>query len=59
MTIGGVLYPFSTDHSNLSFDLQSLLAHELGHSLGATHSPVIGATMFQTQDYFYPGINVA
>ena len=59
VTIGGVLYPFSTDHSNLSFDLQSLLAHELGHSLGATHSPVIGSTMFQTQDYFYPGISVA
>ena len=48
----GVLYPLSTDHSNGSYDLQSLVAHELGHSLGATHSPVISATMFQSQGSF-------
>jgi uncharacterized protein (TIGR03437 family) len=48
----GVLYPLSTDHSNGSYDLQSLVAHELGHSLGATHSPVICATMFQSQGAF-------
>jgi uncharacterized protein (TIGR03437 family) len=59
LTIGGVLYPFSTDHSLGSFDLQSVLAHELGHSLGATHTPVIGATMFQSQSAFLSYISVA
>ena len=59
LTIGGVLYPFSTDHSLGSFDLQSVLAHELGHSLGAIHTPVIGATMFQSQSAFLSYISVA
>jgi uncharacterized protein (TIGR03437 family) len=48
----GVFYPFSTDHSNGTYDLQSLVAHELGHSLGSSHSPVISATMFQLQGSF-------
>ncbi len=43
---------FSTDGSAGSYDLQSLTAHELGHSLGAGHSPLIGATMFQAQGPF-------
>ena len=52
VVVSGVFYPLSTDHSNGSYDLQSLVAHELGHSLGATHSPVISATMFQLQGSF-------
>ena len=48
----GVLYPFSTDGEIGSYDLQSLVAHELGHSLGSSHSPVISATMFQAQTPF-------
>jgi uncharacterized protein (TIGR03437 family) len=55
----GVFYPFSTDHESSSYDLQSLVAHELGHSLGSSHSPVIGATMFQSQGAFSPYITVA
>jgi uncharacterized protein (TIGR03437 family) len=38
---------FSTDNST-GADLQSLITHELGHSLGAGHSGLLGATMFQT-----------
>lgn len=29
------------------FDLQAVMTHELGHSLGANHTGLLGATMFQ------------
>jgi len=36
---------FSTDHEMNSYDLRSVATHELGHSLGANHSGIVGATM--------------
>ena len=38
---------FSTSFTNNTADLQSVVTHELGHALGANHTNVIGATMFQ------------
>ena len=51
-------FQFSTDgtgsgpapaivNGNSTQDLQSVLTHEIGHSLGANHTGLMGATMFQ------------
>lgn len=39
-------YAFSTDGST-AYDLQSVMTHELGHSLSANHTGLLGASMFQ------------
>ena len=40
-------YTFSTTGAANSHDLQAVMLHELGHSLSANHTGLLGASMFQ------------
>ena len=41
-------YTFSTTFADDTMDLQSVVTHESGHALGANHTNVLGAAMFQS-----------
>lgn len=39
---------FSTTQATSTYDIQAVATHELGHTLGAGHTGILSATMFQT-----------
>lgn len=41
-------FTFSTTGAAGAYDLQSVLTHEIGHAVGADHTGIIGASMFQS-----------
>src|SRR5579884_4199755 len=43
----GQQMPFSTTRAANSYDLQTIVSHEMGHALGSDHSGLLSATMFQ------------
>ncbi|MDT7543370.1 MAG: hypothetical protein QOE33_3274 [Acidobacteriota bacterium] len=51
---------FSTDGTHATYDLESTLAHEIGHFLGLDHSALVGATMqpHQVQNFTSGGFNL-
>jgi hypothetical protein len=40
------VFQFSTTGADGTYDLQSVLTHELGHSLGSNHTNILSATMY-------------
>jgi uncharacterized protein (TIGR03437 family) len=40
------LHQFSTTNATGTYDIQAILTHELGHSLGANHTNILSAAMF-------------
>ena len=42
----GNQFSFSTDQTPGTFDVQDILAHEVGHFIGLDHSPVVSGTMW-------------